>query len=426
MIIFRYLSKNIYTYFLFVFIGFIGLFVILDFISESKDVNNQYNYAWAMGQVLLRTIYYLYQFIPIAVLIACVLATVKLSQQSEFVIMRMHGLSLAKILKLMTLIGLPLIILTFSLGEYLVPLSAKLSQEIKQRLLQKTHLDLKSGFWLKYQDINQNRQYILRITQLNPLNNLANLSSNDQIELKKIQSDAPDAKIFASIYLYEFTKHSNDQQLAAIYFSKYASVNQKINNQKLTLHFGRKIDLEKQSAQNVLKIPNNSNNSNNSVASEKQQPLFTQQNTNTIHKVNPFDQIELDFHLPPGFIEYLGVKNKAKNMTLMQLREYISFLKSNQQNTYDYELNLWQKYVYPFTNLIMLWLGGVFIYFKQRQPKQVYIFVVIMAGLMIYLGQTILLQIAQLNTWPPPWVALAPLLTGLFILMALHMYLQRK
>lgn len=435
----RYIAKTIYTYFLFVFVGFIALFVILDFISEAKEVSEQYHYAWVIGQVLLRTIYYLYQFIPIAALIACVLAVVKLAQQSEFVIMRMHGLSLYKILKIFTIISIPLIIFTFILGEYLVPLSERLSLRIKQQVLQKNTQELKTGLWLKYQKpinplINQNISYnnisyIIRIRQ-------SNIKMSDDFikkELTILKKPASAYQFFADVHVYEFlnnnvnnkeNKEAQEPQeaptkkLQKIYTAKYASIDGQAR--QFLLHSVKEISILNTNinptinpAINIGKNPSENNTINN-----------INNTTNTIITNKP--NIDLNIYLPSAFTEYIGLKNKAQSMSIQQIKEYIKFLEFNQQNTYDYRLSLWQKYCYPFSNLLMLWLGAVFIYFKQRQPKHGYTFGVIVLGLLMYLGQTILLQIAQFKVWPVVLVNFTPLLIGAFLMLGLHLYLQRK
>ncbi len=103
-----------------------------------------------MGYVALLVPGHAYELAPIAVLIGTLYALASFASTSEFVAMRSGGVTPFNAASMLLQIGSMFVVVTFVLGELVVPVSEKLSRELKVRSLNSTLAqEFRSGLWVK-------------------------------------------------------------------------------------------------------------------------------------------------------------------------------------------------------------------------------------------------------------------------------------
>lgn len=370
----RYLAKSIYIHFAFILLVFVGVFFLFDFLSESKQLSFSYTYKIALWQVALRLPIYIYEFIPIVALIASILTFVKLAQRSEFIIIRAN-LSIFSLAKLVLIIALPLMLLTFAISELLLPKVTVISAQIKQSFLNKVDNRLKSGIWLKHQH-QQTVQFIRIGDESNTL-----VQNHQKTMLK-------------DIYIYQFNKK---QQLTDFYYAKQGQV-----------------------------LKQNSANRQGNLWLQDVQKLSFEPQTFT-HQVQNYAQLQLATHLNPKFINNNWLKRNSYALNVYELNQYIHFLKNNQEISKSYEINLIKRFCYPILVALLMLFTLPFAYIHARFGKAgIKMFFGILAGLCIYLAYTVFLQLANLNTLSAYTANYLPLIILLITLMLLFAYFNKQ
>ncbi len=124
----RYVGKTVVTAILLVLAIIVGLDGIALFIDESDDISETYSFGQMALYVLLTLPGSLYEYIPFAALIGCMLGLGQLATSSELVVMRAAGVSIGRLTWLAMKPALLLAVLGFVLGEYLAPRTDQLAE----------------------------------------------------------------------------------------------------------------------------------------------------------------------------------------------------------------------------------------------------------------------------------------------------------
>lgn len=138
--------------------AFLGLFFFFDLLDElgslgrpsAADPQLVYQFQHALLFVTLLLPSRLYELLPIAVLIGSVLVFARLAQSSEYTILRTSGLGPWRALRLLSGLGLGLVLVTYLTGDHLVPLAGKAAQLHKARF-EGPSVSGPSGAWLREQ-----------------------------------------------------------------------------------------------------------------------------------------------------------------------------------------------------------------------------------------------------------------------------------
>ena len=150
----RYIGREVLASTGLVLLGLIVLFAFFDLIREIGDVSMTAPFRGALFYVMLGLPTHIYEMFPIAALIGTLFALSQLVASSEYTVMRSSGASLPQIGWALTRVGLVLVIITFALGEFVVPYSEKIAQQFKlQAHNQVVAQEFRSGVWLR-QDRN--------------------------------------------------------------------------------------------------------------------------------------------------------------------------------------------------------------------------------------------------------------------------------
>ena len=117
----RYLMRNILLSTLLVLMVLLSLAVLFEFIGQVDDVVGDFGIAQALLYALLRLPQLSTEMMPIAVLIGSLLGLGALASNSELVVMRTAGLSIARLAGMVAISGFVLLVATALIGEFIGP-----------------------------------------------------------------------------------------------------------------------------------------------------------------------------------------------------------------------------------------------------------------------------------------------------------------
>ncbi len=159
----RYLAREIINSTIFVFSALLMLFAFFDLIHELADINKgAYSLKKILQFVLLSSPGHVYELFPIAVLISTVLSFARLANYSELTVMRISGLSTARIGISLLQIGLLFGMLAFVFGEYISPLTERTAQQVRLTATRSVIAnEFHSGLWAKDQSRFINVRYMM-------------------------------------------------------------------------------------------------------------------------------------------------------------------------------------------------------------------------------------------------------------------------
>jgi lipopolysaccharide export system permease protein len=147
----RYLARQIWGAVAFVLVGFLALFAFFDLIGELRDLGNgDYHLRQIFSVVLLWVPAHAYELFPVAVLIGTLYVLAHLSSNSEYTVLRVSGLSPARAGAALAKIGLPFVLATFAIGEWVAPRTEEAAQKLRMQAMNSLiGQDLRSGLWFK-------------------------------------------------------------------------------------------------------------------------------------------------------------------------------------------------------------------------------------------------------------------------------------
>lgn len=148
----RYVMREVFGAIFLVLAAFLALFTFFNFIDELRSVGRAgYTLGHAALFVTLGLPGLIYELIPIATLIGALYALSTLARYSEITVLRASGLATRKLLMTLFSVAALLALLTFVIGEGLVPFSERLGREIRAKALSKViaQSGFDSGLWVK-------------------------------------------------------------------------------------------------------------------------------------------------------------------------------------------------------------------------------------------------------------------------------------
>ncbi|AIO42689.1 LPS export ABC transporter permease LptG [Burkholderia sp. AU19243] len=371
----KYFARQIYITFVFILFAFSGLFFFFDLINELNSVGHgNYKFGYAVLRVALQTPSRFYEIIPVAALISAIYVFAQMAANSEFTIFRVSGLATNQALRSLLKIGVPLVIVTYLIGEFVGPYADQLSERVRlQALGASVSSNFQSGVWVK--------------------DTLAARENGDQVtRFVNVGSLSPDSTI-SNVRIYEFDSKFQLQNVRIAQTGSYEPPG----------HWLLKgvTETELTPIKPVSGEPADALN-----------PVYRSQQVT-------LPEYRLRSDLTPQILSVLLVS--PERMSLINLFRYIQHLRENQQDTQRYDIALWRKLLYPFAVFVMLVLSLPFAYLHTRAGVVgVKVFGGIMLGMSFQLLNTLFSHIGTLNTWPAPLTAATPgliyLALGLFAL----------
>lgn len=148
----RYLMRETFASVLLVLVAFLALFSFFDLINEARNVGKGgYQFGHALIFVTLSVPGRIYELVPIAALIGTLYALSTLARHSEITVLRASGLATRELLYTLFKVAGVLALLTFVIGEGVVPFSERAAQELRARAMDNViaQQGFDSGLWVK-------------------------------------------------------------------------------------------------------------------------------------------------------------------------------------------------------------------------------------------------------------------------------------
>jgi lipopolysaccharide export system permease protein len=362
----RYFATEILRSVFFVLVAFLAIFAFFDLMGELQSVGRGgYRLQHAFLYVVMGLPGYVYELMPIAVLIGTIYTLAQFAARSEFTIMRISSMSTRMAGWILFKIGILFVLITVLFGELISPAISGLAERLK---LQAQGLpvsqEFRSGLWTK-DVIRENGisgavvgSRFLNVREIRPGGQLAGVKS------------------------YEFDQ---DLHLVALISAKNADY-QGHNSWLLT-----------------------------EVAETRFLTDATSQQVTSVATTRAPSR-ELISEVTPAILSVLFAD--PDRMSAYDLAAYSRHLAENNQRTERYEIAFWKKVVYPFAVFVMMALALPFAYLHFRAGGvSLKIFTGIMIGVGFQLANNLFSHLGLLNTWPPLITAAVP--SVLFLLMAI-------
>jgi lipopolysaccharide export system permease protein len=359
----RLIYREVLTAIALVAAGFLALFFFFDVVDELQDIGKSaglagatqpYELRHALLYVALLIPTHLYELLPISVLIGTIFVMARLAQSSEYTILRTSGLGPWRALRLLLAVGAAFVVMSFLVGDYLAPLSARAAQLVKARFQGDLTVG-QTGAWLKEKQTYN--AYVVNVKTLGPNNTMTNVK------------------------IYEF---NNSGLVSSITQASSATFGQ---DGAWLLSNARRDEFSivtSPPGQAQINLPNKDTSAiKRSTLAELRWPTGITQEMVSVALLKP------------------------ERMGTVDLFNYVRHLDSNGQTAQRYEIELWRKVFYPLSCLVMVILALPFAYLHFRAGGiSTYVFAGVMIGISFFLLNNVFGYIGNLQNWTP-WLAAA-------------------
>lgn len=147
----RYIASSILTSTVLVLLILLGLYTFMDFVGELEDLGKgNYQLMDVLSYIALSMPKRIYELLPVAALLGCVLGLGNLASQSELVAIRAAGVSVQQINKAVMIVAICLMLIAVIIGEVLRPPLEQQAREL-QSAAQTGTIGSRSanGFWTR-------------------------------------------------------------------------------------------------------------------------------------------------------------------------------------------------------------------------------------------------------------------------------------
>jgi len=124
----RHVGWTVFAAIVLVLAIIVGLDAIAAFIDEADDISESYTFTRVGMYILLTLPGRLYEFVPFAALIGCMLGLGQLATSSELVVMRAAGVSIGRLVWIAMKPALLIALLGFAVGELVAPRTEQLAE----------------------------------------------------------------------------------------------------------------------------------------------------------------------------------------------------------------------------------------------------------------------------------------------------------
>ncbi len=358
----RYLAKEIYRSSSVVLIALLGLFTFFALIEELDKVGTQFTLMNLFYMQALALPTYLYDLLPIGVLIGSVLALAGLAQRNELVILRVSGISGLKLLGMLWVVTIPWVVGAFLLSEVITPAAELKASEVSLNLLGRAEGGrMSSGYWFKETDAQGGTRVI----------NISKLNTDGAV---------------SQITLYEFRA---GQELTSISQAEHG-----------------------QFADGTLLLKNVTE----TIIDETSVRALADANPPSAPVTRVERQTErlLNTTLTPERL--IARVLTPERMSILDLADYINYLSDNNLQTDRQVVALWRKVAYPFTLFVMMTIAAPIAFMQTRKGGVgSKVFIGILLGVGFFMGNQLALNVGMLSRWAPWVTALVPNLAALAI-----------
>lgn len=124
----RHIGIHVLWAILIVLVAILGLALLFSFVDEMNDIDQNYSVLSALTYVALTIPQRLFELLPMAALIGCLIGLGTLASQSELTVMRAAGVSLKRIVWAILKPLLILMLLGLIVSEYIAPITENMAQ----------------------------------------------------------------------------------------------------------------------------------------------------------------------------------------------------------------------------------------------------------------------------------------------------------
>ena len=369
----RYLAKEIYRSSSVVLIALLGLFTFFALIEELDKVGTRFTLLNLFYMQALALPTYLYDLLPIGVLIGAVLALAGLAQRNELVILRVSGVSGYKLLGMLWLVTVPWVVGAFMLSEVVTPAAELKASEVSLRLLGRAEGGrMSSGYWFKEADANGGTR-IINISQLNTDGAISEVSLYEfrsGQELTSMSQAARGKFTGGALHLYEVTQTIiDDTSVAAL--------------------------------------------------ADGQPP------SDPITRVEYLPERTLSTTLTPERL--IARVLTPERMSILDLADYIRYLSDNNLQSDRQVVALWRKVAYPFTLFVMITIAAPIAFMQTRRGGVgSKVFIGILLGVGFFMMNQLALNVGMLSQWAPWVTALVPNLGALALALCALLLMENQ
>ncbi|NBT34600.1 MAG: LPS export ABC transporter permease LptG [Betaproteobacteria bacterium] len=374
----RYMARAIYGRVIFVLLGFVGLFALIDLVTEMENLGRgSYGLSQMIQFTLLRMPSMAAELMPVASLIGALWALAGLAGTSEFTVARASGLRPMHVVSTILLVGLPLVVFTGVLSEGVVPWSEGAAARLRSGAMGSASVDsLRSGYWLR-----------------------------DSLGESTMSADSQDTRE----RMVNLVSGTADGQMRGVVMYEFDA------NRRLlrVIRADRAVVTEVPRPQGVV----------TRWVLENAKRITVRADGGT--RVDTIASLELLSGLSSTTLGALLVK--PEQMSARDLWAYSRYLRSGRQSATRYELAFWKKVFYPPAVWVMLLLALPAAYLQARSGSVgLKVFLGIVAGVGFHLINSLFSHLGILGSWPPALVAAVPSLFALALAGALLARIQRR
>jgi len=349
----------------FVMVAFLALFYFIDFVTELGQVGRgAYRIQHAALYCLLELPGYLYELLPIAVLIGTIYAMARLAQSSEFTILRTAGLGPGRALAFLAALGLLFGVIAFVIGDYVAPHAEARGNALRsltQGDPKRAVPSLRTGVWLKDRHPTGPTEQ----------------PSGERVASVHVGQVGAGGRL-ADVRIFEFD--AEGQLLTRI-----SAARAQVGDAQWAL-------------ENVLvsRWPGATGS-----------PLAADERLDTMIWTTS---------LSPSVVS--AAVATLRTMSTVDLYHYMSHLSENEQAAQRQQIQFWKKALYPLACLVMVGLALPFAYLHARAGGVSFkVFAGILLGISFVLLNNLSTHLGLLRDWTPWVAAAAP--SALYLLLSL-------
>jgi lipopolysaccharide export system permease protein len=375
----RYFAVSILQAVAFVLVAFLALQAFMDLTGELPKVGkNGYAVQYAFLYVLVQLPGHVYEVMPLAALIGTIYTMAQFAATSEFTIMRASSMSTGMVAWMLARIGVVLVVITFIVGELVVPRTAPLAEKFKLTARGTTiSTEFRSGLWTK--DIVKSDGMTGTVIGSRFFN---------------VREVRPDGTL-VDVKLYEFDTNFRLRSITLAKSGTFQGENKWLLKDVTENLF---------SNPQLLKPGSEANLANNFAQESGMIETRRTATKDLLSEITP---------------KILSVsRSDPERMSANELAVYTRHLQENKQQTERFKIAFWKKLFDPLAIFVLMALALPFGYLHTRSGGvSLKIFLGIMLGVSFLLVNTLFSHLGLLSTWPAILTAIAPSL--IFLLLAL-------
>lgn len=329
----RYIGVSVISSILIVTSILLALFTFMGFFEELDDIGQgQYDAHQAILYVLLGIPSLMYQLMPMATLLGCIIGLGVLANNSELIVIRSAGVSLTRIAWSVIKVGLLVVAVLIVIGEWVAPRSLETAQNLRANAKSNNlRIGSEEGMWAK------DGLTMINAKRLLPGDRLGQLS------------------------VYRLDEQYRVVELLEAEYAAY-------RDGQWTLHnvTSSTVVKEPMSNTNNSKIGNNNNSNDNNTEGDNtntnnalNNPFAGKIVTTEQHKVMPWDTT-----ISPDLIDLVSVK--PETLSVWGLYQYTQYLRKNGLSVGRFEQTLWSKFTTPLITMLMVLLAIPLVFGSMR------------------------------------------------------------